>query len=70
VTELALVDEWQGRRLSLTSDQPARLLCYPVYTVSSSESGFERTYQGTCIMLGFDPVSLQRIVINLWVEAN
>ena len=59
VSTLALVDEWQKRRAVLEPSLPAKLISYPVYTISSSEAGFERTYQGTCIMLGFDPVLLQ-----------
>ncbi|MDQ3022915.1 MAG: DUF1926 domain-containing protein [bacterium] len=55
VSTLSVVDEWQQRRIVLTPSIAAKLITYPVYTVSSSEGGFERTYQGTCIMLGFDP---------------
>jgi hypothetical protein len=56
---VALVDAWQQRRLALDLGKAARLLTYPVYTVSSSEGGFERTYQGTCIMLGYPPAALR-----------
>ncbi len=56
---LSLVDGWQKIKLSLELDKAAQLLSYPVYTVSSSEGGFERTYQGTCIMLGYQPAALR-----------
>lgn len=70
VKTVALVDEWQQRRAVLESDcGPARLLTYPVFTVSSSEGGFERTYQGTCIMLGFVPGALTKgIRLRLAIE--
>ncbi|MCC7476874.1 DUF1926 domain-containing protein [bacterium] len=59
VRNVALVDQWQQARLELSLAGPARLLSYPVYTVSSSEGGFEKTYQGTCIMLGYQPDALR-----------
>jgi hypothetical protein len=59
-SETALHDGWQGISLRLTSARPCRLMSYPVYTVSNSEGGFERTYQGTCIMLGYSTSELTR----------
>ncbi|MEA1997480.1 MAG: alpha-amylase/4-alpha-glucanotransferase domain-containing protein, partial [Gemmatimonadota bacterium] len=32
------------------SPEPARLVQYPVETISQSESGIDRTYQATCLM--------------------
>lgn len=65
---LRLVDEWQGAALSLELAKAARLLSYPVYTVSSSEGGFERTYQGSCFMLGYPPAALRGgIMLSLGV---
>jgi 4-alpha-glucanotransferase len=68
VTRVALVDGWQRRRAVLTAPQPARLISYPIYTVSSSEGGFERTYQGTCIMLGFAPQTAGDLALTLSIE--
>jgi hypothetical protein len=69
VESVALVDEWQGRRIGLDCPGRPRLLTYPVYTVSSSEGGFERTYQGTCIMLGYPPQALLgQIDLRLGIE--
>lgn len=56
---IRLIDGWQQRELRLAAGQVRRALYYPVYTVSSSEGGFERTYQGSCIMLGFAPQALE-----------
>jgi alpha-amylase len=68
-TTITFVDEWQGKQLTLHSSLPGRLLGYPVYTVSSSEAGFERTYQGTCILFGFDPTALRDgITIEMSIE--
>ncbi|MBN2081539.1 DUF1926 domain-containing protein [bacterium] len=62
-------DGWQRRALSLSSDQLSRILYYPVYTVSSSEDGFERTYQGSCVMLGYSPQALvDGIAVQLTIK--
>lgn len=49
-SSLALVDGWQDFSLTVDFDGKARLRVYPIETVSQSESGFERTYQGTCLV--------------------
>lgn len=46
-----LEDEWQNLRVSFEMDEPISLLHYPVETISQSEGGFERTYQGTALAL-------------------
>lgn len=51
-------DEWSGIEISWSLDQAARTLFYPVETVSQSEDGFEKTYQGTCLWFLWD-VALQ-----------
>lgn len=68
-TEIALVDGWQKRQLVLHSAQLKRIMSYPVHTVSSSEGGFERTYQGSCMLLCYHPLALQSgIQIQLAIE--
>jgi alpha-amylase len=44
-----LGDEWQNLAVDLASDEPFELWHFPVETVSQSEDGFERTYQGTAL---------------------
>ena len=44
-------DEWAGFEVSLTSPEPFDTWRFPVETVSQSEAGFERTYQGSCIVI-------------------
>lgn len=46
---LALVDEWQGLRIDLTTDRHGSWWCFPIYTVSLSEEGLERVYQGSSV---------------------
>ncbi len=47
-------DEWSGIQISWTLEQAARIIFYPVETVSQSEDGFEKTYQGTCLWFLWD----------------
>jgi hypothetical protein len=46
----ALVDEWQRFRVVIRLDRPGDIWFAPIETVSQSEEGFERTYQGSCIL--------------------
>lgn len=46
-----LGDATRDLRVLFEPDEPAGVRTFPVETVSSSESGFERTYQGTCLTL-------------------
>jgi len=53
IYEIKLVDEWKGLGVSLESEKEIKLFWYPIETVSQSEGGFERTYQGTSLLFGF-----------------
>lgn len=48
--ELVIVDEWIGVELALSSAEPAECAWAPVETVSLSEAGLERIYQGSSIV--------------------
>ncbi|RJX34472.1 MAG: DUF1926 domain-containing protein [Desulfarculus sp.] len=49
--ELRLVNEPDGLALRILPSAPAAVWHYPVETVSNSESGLERTYQGSSLSL-------------------
>ena len=51
VMALELVDKVDGFSVKLTASSPAGLWCFPVETVSMSESGLERTYQGSSLTM-------------------
>ncbi len=51
VTEVTLVDEWLGLTARLAWSPDAELAWGPVETVSVSEGGFERIYQGLALLL-------------------
>jgi hypothetical protein len=46
---LSLVDEWLGIEIGLEFEPAALVWRYPIETVSNSESGFERVYQGSVV---------------------
>ncbi len=52
-TEVTLVDEWLGLQVRLAWSPPAMLAWGPVETVSVSEAGLERLYQGTALLLSW-----------------
>jgi alpha-amylase len=55
---LAMVDEWLGGEVALSFSAPAEVAWAPVETVSLSESGFERIYQGSALLVSW-PVRLE-----------
>ena len=56
-SELTMVDEWLGCELTIGCATPAAIGWAPVETVSLSESGFERIYQGSALLFSW-PVAL------------
>lgn len=61
IRHINLVDEWKGFSVSFESKTPFDFIRYPIETVSQSEGGVERTYQGSCLFfiykLVLDPKS-------------
>jgi alpha-amylase len=47
---LAFGNDYEGVRVDATLEPAARLTWYPVETVSNSEGGFERVYQGSSLL--------------------
>ena len=47
---LAFGNDYEGVRVEATVEPAARMTWYPVETVSNSEGGFERTYQGSSLL--------------------
>ncbi|HET7874662.1 MAG TPA: alpha-amylase/4-alpha-glucanotransferase domain-containing protein [Methylomirabilota bacterium] len=55
---LAMVDEWALVELGIEWDAPGEIAWAPIETVSLSETGFERIYQGSALLLSW-PVRLE-----------
>jgi 4-alpha-glucanotransferase len=64
---VTLVDEWIGVRARLDWSAGATLAWGPVETVSVSESGFERIYQGLSLLLTWP---LDTTVTELWTAVT
>ncbi len=54
VEQASMTDGWLKIEIDFKSSQPARFSRYPVETISQSEGGFERVYQGSCLLFGHE----------------
>jgi 4-alpha-glucanotransferase len=54
-SEFAMVDEWQGVRILLLAPGAQNFWVAPIETISESEDGFERVYQGSQILAVWKP---------------
>ena len=59
VSEVFLVDEWNEMEIALRASKQGRLWRFPVETISLSENGFEKIFQGSCLLF-YWPLELQR----------
>jgi len=50
VNNLRLVSKTLGMDIELGFDRPTTLWRFPIETISNSEAGFERVYQGSCLL--------------------
>ncbi|MBM4166085.1 MAG: DUF1926 domain-containing protein [Ignavibacteria bacterium] len=50
VSSLKMIDEWLNIEVEFVFDEATTLWRFPVETVSLSEDGFERVYQGSCLL--------------------
>jgi len=53
ISSVRLADTYAGVSLDITVSAQATLWRFPVYTVSLSEDGFEKIYQGSCLVFSF-----------------
>ncbi len=65
----SMVDEWSRFRVTLRLDRPGDIWYMPIETVSQSEEGAERTYQGSALLapwpLTLNPGAAARIEVRL-----
>jgi len=66
ISEVRLIDEWDGLEVVLNVDRRCHLWRFPIETVSLSESGFEKIFQGSCLLF-YWPLELER---GRWFELN
>lgn len=53
IDSFRLVDRYDDMRISISSSRAFNLFRYPIYTVSQSDRGFEKNYQGSSMVLVF-----------------
>jgi len=71
VAHVALVDEWLGLTADLAWQPAAELAWGPVETVSVSEGGFERIYQGLALLLLWPLAGVSReLEVTLMVKSR
>jgi len=74
VNNIGMRDGWAGFQANLTFNEPVNIWRFPVETVSQSESGFERIYQGSCILahrkISLAPSASIRFNITLSIKNN
>jgi alpha-amylase len=58
ITEVRLIDEWNRIEVTVRTNKSGNLWRFPIETVSLSESGFERIFQGSCLLL-YWPLELE-----------
>jgi alpha-amylase len=72
VLEVHLIDEWIGFEIILKTDRTGDLWRFPVETISLSESGFERIFQGSCLLfywpLDLEPEKPFKVNIELGIR--
>ncbi len=73
VSEVHLIDEWNGLKVVLTVDKKCHFWRFPIETVSLSESGFEKIFQGSCLLF-YWPLELEKggkfeVNIELGIES-
>jgi 4-alpha-glucanotransferase len=65
----SMVDEWSRLRVTLCLEQPGEIWYMPIETVSRSEEGIERTYQGSALLASWlmtlHPGVSERVTVRL-----
>ncbi len=71
VGNISLIDEYRQVGIALSADRPSDIWHLPIYTVSLSEGGFEKVYQGTTLINKFRlELSESPTFINLRLHAG
>jgi alpha-amylase len=70
VNSLGLISKMLGMEIALGFGRPATLWRFPIETISNSEAGFERVYQGSCLLSHWriNLASEQSWQVELWLK--
>jgi 4-alpha-glucanotransferase/alpha-amylase len=69
LTEITLDDDTLGGSVVLTASSPVTLSAHPHFSVSQSESGFEKIMQAVTLLLEW-PVTTQELIITLAINSR
>ncbi len=69
LTEITLDDDTLGGTVMLKTSSPVTLCAYPHFSVSQSESGFEKIMQATTLLLEW-PITAQELIITLEIKVK
>ena len=69
MSEVTLDDTTLGGKIVLSTSIPAALSAQPHFSVSQSESGFEKIMQAVSLRLEW-PVIMQQLIITLSINTN
>jgi 4-alpha-glucanotransferase len=71
-SQLTMVDEWQQVKICMEANPKPSWWIVPIETISQSESGFERVYQGSAILAVWkiEPTSWHSISCDLQVNIS
>jgi len=70
VNNLSMISKMLGMEIELGFGRPATLWRFPIETISNSEAGFERVYQGSCLLSHWriNLASEQSWQVELWLK--
>ena len=66
VERLAFGNDHDGVRFEATAEPPARVTWFPIETVSNSEGGFERVYQGSALLFRWQVDLAAGATMRVW----
>ncbi|MBI5327310.1 MAG: DUF1926 domain-containing protein [Deltaproteobacteria bacterium] len=70
IKQLGLVDKWTQMRVSFNFDKDTSFWRFPIETVSISEAGFERIFQGACILFFWDIAMGQSFEVGFKIKVE
>ena len=70
LSQVSLVEEWIGLKITLESKPPATLWRFPIETISNSEGGFEKVYQSSSATFLYDLTLNPESPCNLNLKLN
>lgn len=68
VRSFSMIDRVNDMEINVVTTPAAGILRYPIYTVSQSDSGFEKNYQGSSIVMIYRLEKDMRISVDLLVK--